>query len=333
MNIIMATLVQNIVRSILAFVLTFHIGVYVFYMPYRAINIINIGALYCETIHRSETMKDDVDYRHVRVQLVIVLIDVVIPIEYAIRLGIDRKKAVTALTGQSTDRSSSTRDSNITDDADDDDGIKLSSICIDDFKSIDANSTTGTAAAVTVAADRVSVSADSQQVHDSVDGGCSIDYSDVGGSSSAGYGDIYACNDVSSIAEYDTDERATAAYSKLWMNPLHMPYSSDTNSDDHSVIANTSSDGSSADAIDALYYCIQSMEGKPKINLLSLYTRNALQKTKVVKAYQVPDRIRGKRVSFVTAYAHADTFAQNRNKASVTSTIGDAASVIEGTIG
>lgn len=91
MNVIVATIAQNIMRM-LPFVSTLHIRVYFHYVQCNTVTAINIDALYCETIHRSQTIKKDTDYKHVSIQVMNVLIDVVMSMEYAISLGIGSKK-------------------------------------------------------------------------------------------------------------------------------------------------------------------------------------------------------------------------------------------------
>lgn len=90
----------------------------------------------------------------------------------------------------------------------------------------------------------------------------------------------------------------------LSMNPLHMT-SFDTSTDDNGTNDTHKCDSTSVVGL-------QAVTSNSKSLLLSRYARNVLLQQKVVKAYQLPDRIRDKRRTFVTAYSNIGTFVQSQ---------------------
>lgn len=322
MHIIIPTILQNIARSMLAFVSAFHVGVHIFYMPNRSVNVLNIGALYCESIHRSKTMKEDVKYRHVCVQLMNVQIDVVIPMEYAVRLGINRRKP----TKVELELASYGDNYSNYNHAKEDDDVDLRSIYIDDFHDVGNHSTArslATAVRYTATNTTLGDSAGNKYSND-----CDTNDTDDK-DNSIDYGDIYSNMTVSSSIACGTYDSDTILTDRLSINPLHISNGhSDATLTAAAAAAAADDDTSNRDSMSlgALQQRMLAVSGKSKSGLLSQYQKNALKQKKVVKAYQIPDKMRGKRGSFIEAYANIDIFIQGlKTTAGTGSSVGTAA--------
>lgn len=133
-----------------------------------------------------------------------------------------------------------------------------------------------------------------------------------------GYSYIYVCRDVSNDMVYDTTVTDSASASaSLTVSPLHIV------DDDTAEDCNDGDDASdcTGDSSNPPQYPTHATGAVTSAQMsLRHHTKSVLLLNKAMKAYQIPQRIKDTRVSFVKAYTHIDTFAQSRKNTGVADT-------------